>query len=57
MPQHAALLAVFLHDPPSCLECAATKSGLSVSQVNAYLAIVGAALEVLRFDNERCRGL
>jgi hypothetical protein len=54
MPQHAALLAVLLHQRPTCLECAAAKSRLTVSQVNAYLSVISAALEVVRLDSERC---
>src|SRR5262245_51442661 len=34
MPRQAALIAVLFHEAPTCLECAASKSALTVSQVN-----------------------
>lgn len=56
MPRQAALIAVLFHEAPTCLECAAAKSGLTVSQVNQYLTvIISPALQVVRLDNERCR--
>jgi hypothetical protein len=56
MPRQAALIAVLFHEAPTCLECAASKSRLSVSQVNQYLSIImSPALHVVRLDNERCR--
>ena len=55
MPQHAAFIAVLFHERPTCLECAAAKARLTVSQVNEYLTVIGEALEVVRFDNEACR--
>ena len=56
MPRQAALIAVLFHEAPTCLECAASKSGLTVSQVNQYLIIImSPALQVVRLDNQRCR--
>jgi hypothetical protein len=45
MPPHASLLAVLLDQRPTCPDCVAAKSGLTVSQVNAYLTVISAALE------------
>jgi predicted transcriptional regulator len=56
MPRQAALIAVLFHEAPTCLECAASKSGLTVAQVNRCLTIImSPALQVVRLDNARCR--
>jgi hypothetical protein len=55
MPQYAAMIAVLLLERPTCLDCAASKSGLTLTQVDHYLTIIGTSLEVLRLENERCR--
>jgi len=56
MPRHAALIAVLFHEAPTCLECAASKSGLTVLQVSQYLSmIISPALQVVHLDNERRR--
>jgi predicted transcriptional regulator len=56
MPRRAALISVLFHEAPTCLECAASKSGLTVSQVNQYLTMmISPALQVVRLDNQSCR--
>jgi hypothetical protein len=55
MPQHAALITVLLLERPTCFDCAASKSGLTLAEVDHYLTIIGTSLEVLRWENERCR--
>ena len=55
MPQHAAFIAVLFLERPTCLDCAASQTGLTVAQIDHYLTIIGTSLEVLRWDNERCR--
>jgi hypothetical protein len=54
MPRYAALIAVLFHERPTCLECAAARSGLDVSRVDHYLTIIGEVLKVVRLDGERC---
>jgi hypothetical protein len=54
MPDHAALITAQILDRPLCVDCAAEKSGLSVSAVAATLARVQTALQ-LRSAISRCR--
>jgi len=55
VPGHAAVLAVLLRERPTCLDCTAAALGLSVSHVNQYLIVIGAALPLVRLDDEHCR--
>lgn len=53
--QHAAVLAVLLRERPTCLDCTAAALGVSVSHINQCLAVIGAALQLVRVDDQHCR--
>lgn len=54
MPRHAAVIAVLIIERPMCLECIATKSAVSMVEVERYLEEIGSELE-LRQGQDRCR--
>jgi hypothetical protein len=55
MPRHAAMIAFLLFDRPMCLDCITLKSGLTATEVDHYLTIVGTSLDLTRSDRDRCR--
>jgi hypothetical protein len=55
MPEHVAVLAVLLLERPTCLDCVASLSGLSVTEADRYLTVVASSLELRRLENEHCR--
>jgi hypothetical protein len=54
MPDPAALITALILNRPLCVDCAAEKSGLSVSAIAATLAKVQTALQLHSAIN-RCR--
>jgi hypothetical protein len=52
-PDKPSLVAPLLLHRPLCVPCIATKSGLSMSEVDDALTVIGACLQVHRSD-ERC---
>jgi len=55
MLEHAAVIAVLLLERPTCLDCIAMKAGLTLTEVNSYLATMTKTLDLVRQDDERCR--
>jgi hypothetical protein len=55
MPEHSAVIALLLLERPTCLDCIAMKAGLTVTEVDRYLTIIGTTLALARHDSERCR--
>lgn len=55
MPANSALIAVLILDRPLCVDCIATKSVITPSEVDQYLnAIAHSPLELRRSENGRC---
>jgi hypothetical protein len=55
MPANAAVIAVLILERPMCLDCIASKSGVTVTEVDRYLTVIARSLELRRFEHERCR--
>jgi hypothetical protein len=54
LPEHAAVIAVLILERPMCSECIASKSGLSIADVEPYLQRIRLGQEVLVGEG-RCR--
>jgi len=54
MPEHSAVIALLLLERPTCLDCTAMKAGLTVSEVDRHLTIIGTTLNLRRHASERC---
>jgi len=55
MPEHAALITTLILERPTCVGCVATKTGMTVQSVLAYLERMSRTVNVQRMSNERCR--
>ena len=55
MADQAALIAVLIIDRALCLDCIASRSGMSVVSVKGYLERMGTMITLQRTTNERCR--
>ena len=55
MPDHSAAIALLLLERPTCLDCTAMKTRLTVTEVDRYLTMIGTRLELSRHASERCR--
>jgi hypothetical protein len=56
MPANSALIAVLILDRPLCVDCIATKSAITRSEVERYLnAMAHSPRKPRRFENDRCR--
>jgi hypothetical protein len=56
MPANSALIAVLILDRPLCVDCIASKSAITLSEVGHYLtAMAHSPLELRRAENGRCR--
>jgi hypothetical protein len=44
VPRHAAVIAVLIIERPMCLECIATKSAVTMVEVERYLEEIGSEI-------------
>jgi hypothetical protein len=54
VPEHAALIALLILERPLCLECIATKAGVSLSEAERYLGLIEKGLSIVTHES-RCR--
>jgi ribosomal protein L40E len=54
MPNRAAVIVALILNHPLCTECLATKSGLSLADLDTSIATIEASL-ILRHAADRCR--
>jgi hypothetical protein len=54
VPANSALIAVLIMERPLCLQCIATKTQLALTEVDHYLGVIEASLEVNRHPHARC---
>lgn len=55
MPAKAALIAVLILARPLCLDCMCAKTGLSATEVDRYLTLIGMSVELRRHMGDHCR--
>ena len=54
MPERAALIAALIIERPLCLECIATKSGMTAMSVKGYLERMAKLVTVHWVNPDRC---
>ena len=50
----SSVIAALLFERPLCVECISAKTGLSATEIDGFLTVIGTTLQVQRTD-ERCR--
>lgn len=54
MPDHAAIVTALILDRPTCIQCIAVKSSLSIRDLDQIIGIIERVL-VLHRETDRCR--
>jgi hypothetical protein len=54
VPANSAVIAVLIMDRPLCLRCISAKTDLQLTEVDRYLGIIEASLQLDRHPHARC---
>jgi hypothetical protein len=54
VPANSAVIAVLIMDRPLCLKCISAKTDLPLTDVDRYLGIIEASLQLDRHPHARC---